>query len=64
MINFNVRDEVIYKQQRGLVEFVDDTYIVIKGQASQGRDYPHLLVFPEDWKHVIVVREHKSDYGN
>ena len=64
MINFNIRDEVIYKHHKGIVSFVDENYIVIKGQAVRGRDYPLLVVFPEYYKDVILIREHKSDYGN
>jgi hypothetical protein len=64
MINFNIRDEVIYKHHKGIVSFVDESYIVIKGQSVRGRDYPLLVVFPEYYQDVILIREHKSDYGN
>jgi len=64
MINFNIRDEVIYKHHKGIVSFVDENYIVIKGQSVRGRDYPLLVVFPEYYQDVILIREHKSDYGN
>lgn len=64
MRTFNLRDEVIYKHHKGIIVFVDDSYIVIKGQSAPGRDYPHLVVFPEDWKRVIELRTHRNDYGN
>jgi len=64
MINFNIRDEVIYKHHKGIVSFVDEKYIVIKGQAVKGHDYPLLVVFPEYYQDVILIREHKNDYGN
>ena len=64
MINFNIRDEVVYKHHKGIVSFVDESYIVIKGQSVRGRDYPLLVVFPEYYQDVILIREHKSDYGN
>ena len=61
VLSFNLRDEVIYKQHRGIVVFVDEKYIVIKGQASPPRDYPMLVVFPEDWEHVTILRHHLND---
>jgi len=41
--------------------FVDEKYIVIKSQGVPGRDYPLLVVFPEDWEKVAVLRQHKND---
>jgi hypothetical protein len=61
VLSFNLRDEVIYKNNRGLVVFVDEKYIVIKSQGVPGRDYPLLVVFPEDWEKVAVLRQHKND---
>lgn len=61
VLSFNLRDEVIYKHHKGIVSFIDEKYIVIKGRAVKGRDYPLLVVFPESYKDVILIRDHKND---
>ncbi len=54
-MNFNVKDEVEYRGRKGTVTFVDSSYIVITLPASEGRNPPGLIVFPDRQKNVYLV---------
>ena len=53
----NLRDRVIYKALQGMVSFVGEEYSVLDLRTHPGRDYPRLLVFPENYHLILQIRK-------
>ena len=53
----NLRDRVIYRGLPGMVSFVGEEYCVLDLRTHPGRDYPRLLVFPENYHLIQQVRK-------
>ena len=57
-MRFCEKDEVEYKDMKGVVTFVDSAYIVISlPPTSQSHNSAGIVVFPEQQKKVYLVNE-------
>ena len=57
-MRFCEKDEVEYKGMKGVVTFVDSSYIIISLPAvSEKHNQPKLVVFPEQQKKVYLLNE-------
>lgn len=55
---FSLGMEVSYHGKCGIVDFIDDAYIVIKlPAASPKRSHARLIVYPEFYKKVEVLKD-------
>ena len=57
-MSFAVGTEVIYRNQFGIVDFVDDSYIVIEvpNVKEPERTSPRLVVHPWNYKNVTIAK--------
>lgn len=53
----NLRDRVLYRGLHGMVSFVGEEYCVLDLRTHPGRDYPRLLVYPENYHLIQQVRK-------
>lgn len=60
-MSFSLRDRIEYRGMEGMVIHVCERYIVMAACTHPGREYPRLLIFPERYKEVRYIREHKDD---
>ena len=56
-----LRDRVYYRGNYGMIDFVCEAYVVIALTTYPGKDYPRVLVFPENYCEVQQIRDHKND---
>jgi len=60
-MSFTERDRIYYNGMYGMVSHVNEHYIVMDAATTPGRDYPRVIIFPERFKEVRQVRDHKDD---
>jgi|ETNmetMinimDraft_5_1059913.scaffolds.fasta_scaffold114333_2 hypothetical protein len=57
-MGFNLGDLVEYQDYRGIVDFIDTSYIVIRGcVSSTNGNPPRLLIFPQYQDKVNIIEK-------
>jgi hypothetical protein len=54
---FVEQTEVVYRGMCGIIDFVGDQYVVIKLPSKPGRNSARLLVYTENQKEIIIMKE-------
>ncbi len=48
--------EVIYKGKYGVIDFVHETYVVVKFPPAPNRNAPRVLVFHHNYKQLEILK--------
>jgi hypothetical protein len=54
---FVEKTEVVYRGMCGIIDFVGDQYVVIRLPPKPGRNSARLLVYKENQKEIIIMKE-------
>lgn len=49
--------EIIYKDLCGIIDFVCESYVVLKMKSDQTRSPPRLLIYRECMKEIKILKE-------
>ena len=55
-MSFAEGTEVIYKGSYGVIDFIHETYVVIKLPAAPNGNPPRVLVFPDNYKEIEIAK--------
>lgn len=54
---FVEKTEVVYRKMCGIIDFVGDQYVVIKLPPKPGRNSARILVYKENQKEIIIMKD-------
>lgn len=54
---FVEKTEVYYNGQYGKIKFICPQYVVVTLKNSEGRQPPHVLVFPPDYDKIVPKKD-------
>lgn len=54
---FSLNTEVFYRQMYGKIDFICESYLIVELTAVSGRKPSRLIVYPENYKNIELIKE-------